>query len=218
MSFELLGITSVASHSYVQASALALDAVPPAVIGVGTTLGALALVVHKRKQEIARQGASAAEQEAFVRPMRPAAAQAETPARHEAAQVHRKHVSFAPLQRDLWTPFNKVLLALMLVGALSFLLRFALGLGGSTNLSDTHAWGLWIVFDLVWIAIAAGAFATAGRIYLFGRKDLYLLGRSAVLMGLLSYSFVTVTLIAEFAVVAVGVCHFRGPGHKVPPA
>jgi formate dehydrogenase iron-sulfur subunit len=45
--------------------------------------------------------------------------------------------------------------------------------------------------------VAAGAFATAGAIYVFQRKDLYSLGRSAVLMGLLSYSFVTVTLIAD---------------------
>jgi len=75
--------------------------------------------------------------------------------------------------------------------------RFVLGLGGSTHLSNTYAWGLWIVFDLVWIAIAAGAFATAGLIYVFQRKGPYSMGRSAVLMGLLSYSFVTVTLIAD---------------------
>jgi formate dehydrogenase iron-sulfur subunit len=56
---------------------------------------------------------------------------------------------------------------------------------------------LWIVFDLVWIALAAGAFATAGIIYVLQRKDLYTIGRSAVLMGFLSYSFVTVTLIAD---------------------
>ena len=45
--------------------------------------------------------------------------------------------------------------------------------------------------------MAAGAFATAGFIYVFQRKDLYSMGRSAVLLGLLSYSFVTVTLIAD---------------------
>ena len=37
----------------------------------------------------------------------------------------------------------------------------------------------------------------AGAIYVFQRKDLYGLGRTAVLMGLLSYSFVMVTLIAD---------------------
>ena len=90
-----------------------------------------------------------------------------------------------------------VLAAIMAFGAFSFVARFALGLGGSTRLSDTWGWGLWIVFDLVWIAVAAGAFATAGIIYVLRRKDLYSLGRSAVLIGLLSYSFVTVTLVAD---------------------
>jgi formate dehydrogenase iron-sulfur subunit len=113
----------------------------------------------------------------------------------DRADAH--HVEFAALRRKLWTPANVVLAALMAFGAVSFVLRFALGLGGATNLSDTWAWGLWIVFDLVWIAVAAGAFATAGIIYVFRRKDLYSLGRSAVLMGLLSYSFVTVTLVAD---------------------
>ena len=85
----------------------------------------------------------------------------------------------------------------MAFGALSFVGRLFAGLGGSTHLSDTFPWGLWIVFDLIWIAVAAGAFATAGIIYVFQRQDLYSLGRRAVLMGLLSYSFVTVTLVAD---------------------
>ncbi len=97
----------------------------------------------------------------------------------------------------LLTPFNWVLLLLMAFGGVAFITRFALGLGGSTHLSDTYPWGLWILFDLVWIAVAAGAFAMAGVIYVFQRKDLYGLGRSAVLMGLLSYSFVAVTLLAD---------------------
>ena len=107
------------------------------------------------------------------------------------------HVEFVPIVKELWTPANVLLALLMAFGAVSFVARFALGLGGSTHLSDTYAWGLWILFDLVWIAVAAGAFATAGIIYVFRRKDLYSIGRSAVLMGLLSYSFVTVTLVAD---------------------
>jgi formate dehydrogenase iron-sulfur subunit len=113
------------------------------------------------------------------------------------ADDHVHHVEFEPLESNLFTPFNGMLLVLIAFGAFSLLARFALGLGGSTHLSNTYAWGLWIVFDLVWIAVAAGAFATAGLIYVFQRKDLYSMGRSAVLMGLLSYSFVTVTLVAD---------------------
>jgi formate dehydrogenase iron-sulfur subunit len=107
------------------------------------------------------------------------------------------HVEFEPLTNKLMTPFNWVLLLLMAYGGVSLVARFALGLGGSTHLSNTYPWGLWILFDLVWIAVAAGAFAMAAVIYVFQRKDLYGLGRTAVLMGLLSYSFVTVTLVAD---------------------
>ena len=111
--------------------------------------------------------------------------------------ANHEHVEFELLRGTMSTPFNWVLLLLMAFGAITFVARFVLGLGGSTNLSDTYPWGLWILFDLVWIAVAAGAFAMAGIIYVFQRKDLYGLGRSAVLMGLLSYSFVMVTLIAD---------------------
>jgi len=107
------------------------------------------------------------------------------------------HAEFEPLREKVMTPFNWLMLLLMAFCGVSIVARFAMGLGGSTHLSNTYPWGLWILFDLVWIAIAAGAFAAAGLIYVFQRKDLYGLGRSAVLMGLLSYSFVTVTLIAD---------------------
>jgi formate dehydrogenase iron-sulfur subunit len=113
------------------------------------------------------------------------------------AEGSEPHFEFAALRAKFWTPTNVALAALMVFGAFSFVARFVLGLGGSTNLSNTWGWGLWIVFDLVWIAIAAGSFATAGIVYIFRRKDLYSIGRSAVLVGLLSYSFVTVTLIAD---------------------
>jgi formate dehydrogenase iron-sulfur subunit len=116
--------------------------------------------------------------------------------RTEAVKRH-DHPTFETLNRKLMTPFNWAMLALIALGVLSIGSRFIRGLGGSTNLSNTYPWGLWIVFDLVWIALAAGAFATAGIIYVFQRKDLYSLGRSAVLIGFLSYSFVTVTLVAD---------------------
>lgn len=167
--FEQLGLPDVGTTSYPSRSVVALGAVPPAVIGVGAALGGV-YALQKRKEEVKR---------------------AEAPA---AAEHHHE---FAPVPGKLWTPANLALAAVMALGAISFVARFALGLGGATNLSDTWAWGLWIVFDLVWIAVAAGAFAMAGLIYVFQRKDLYSVGRAAVLMGLLSYSFVTVTLLAD---------------------
>ncbi|HEY1467716.1 MAG TPA: 4Fe-4S dicluster domain-containing protein [Candidatus Acidoferrum sp.] len=169
--FEKIGFPDVGTKSYPGRSSLALHLVSPAVIAVGAILGGIFSFMKRRTLAIA--GGAHTETERFP------------------------HVEFEPLNEKLLTPFNWALLALVAFGAISLIARFVLGLGGSTHLSDTYAWGLWIVFDLVWIAVAAGAFATAGIIYVFQRKDLYSMGRAAVFMGLLSYSFVMVTLIAD---------------------
>jgi len=171
--FEKLGFPTYGEKPFPAFTKTALGAVPPAVMAVGALLGATYAFFRKRAQAVADGSAAS-----------------------KHAQ-HHGHVEFELLGSTLLTPFNWVLLLLMAFGGLSLVARFALGLGASTNLSDTYPWGLWILFDLVWIAVAAGAFAMAGVIYVFQRKDLYGLGRSAVLMGLLSYSFVTVTLLAD---------------------
>jgi formate dehydrogenase iron-sulfur subunit len=167
--FEKLGFPILDSTPYPALSSTALHSVPPAVLAVGALLGGTYAFLKRKTVAMAER----------------------------RADDHSHHPSFELLGAPLWTSFNKVLVALMIFGLISIIARFALGMGGSTNLSDTYAWGLWIVFDLVWIALAAGAFATAGIIYVFQRKDLYSMGRSAVFMGLLSYSFVMVTLIAD---------------------
>ena len=171
--FEKLGFPTFGEKPFPAFTKAALGAVPPAVMALGSLLGAAYAFFRKRVQAVADGSAAAM---------------------HAA---DHGHVEFEPLQDKLLTPFNWVLLLLMAFGAVSLVTRFALGLGGSTHLSDTYPWGLWILFDLVWIAVAAGAFAMAGVIYVLQRKDLYGLGRTAVLMGLLSYSFVTVTLLAD---------------------
>jgi formate dehydrogenase iron-sulfur subunit len=173
--FEKLGFPDVGVKPYPAPAAAALGSVPPAVIAIGALLAGV-YGVFKRRITANAGGAGW---------------MSEGP----AAESH--HVKFEVLQLPLLTPSNWAMIALMAFGLISLVARFALGLGGSTNLSSTYAWGLWIVFDLVWIAVAAGAFATAGIIYIFQRKDLYGMGRGAVLMGLLSYSFVMVTLVAD---------------------
>jgi formate dehydrogenase iron-sulfur subunit len=170
--FEKLGFPTYGEKPFPHFTKTALGAVPPAVMAVGALLGAAYAFFRKRAQAVADQAA-------------------------EGRRAHHDHVEFEPLTTKLLTPFNWGLLVVIAFGVLSLVARFALGLGHSTNLSDTYPWGLWILFDLVWIAVAAGAFAMAGVIYVFQRKDLYGIGRSAVLMGLLSYSFVTVTLLAD---------------------
>ena len=172
--FEKLGFPKFGEKPYPKFTAAALGAVPPAVLAIGALLGAAYAFFRKRVQAVT-DGSG-----------------------HVDTSDHGgHHVEFERLDERMMTPFNWVLLLLVAFCGLSMVARFARGLGGSTHLSDTYPWGLWIVFDLVWIAVAAGAFAMAGVIYVFQRKDLYGLGRKAVLMGLLSYSFVTVTLVAD---------------------
>jgi formate dehydrogenase iron-sulfur subunit len=173
--FAKLGFPEVDTKPYPAISKIAIHAVPPAVLALGAVLGGTYAFLKRRALTIA----------------------ARTTDTSSFAAVPDHHLEFEPIQFNLLSPLNWVLLALVAFGFISLVARFAFGLGGSTHLSDTYAWGLWIVFDLVWIAVAAGAFATAGFIYVFQRKDLYSLGRSAVLMGLLSYSFVTVTLVVD---------------------
>jgi formate dehydrogenase iron-sulfur subunit len=172
--FAKLGFPDVGTKAFPALTKIALGAVAPAVIAVGTILGLTRSFFHRRAM-VAASSAGALPADA----------------------AHEHHPVFEPIPAKVLTPINWLLLALMAFGVVSFASRFILGLGPSTNLSDTYAWGLWIVFDLVWIALAAGAFATAGLIYILQRKDLYAIGRAAVFMGLLSYSFVTVTLIAD---------------------
>jgi formate dehydrogenase iron-sulfur subunit len=165
--FEQLGFPMLSDEPYPATSAAALGAVPPAVIVLGAVFGGVYSFFKRRTDAAARESA------------------------------HDFHPAFEVLKGKLLTPFNWAMLALVALGVLSIVSRFFRGLGASTNLSNSYPWGLWIAFDLIWIALAAGAFATAGIIYIFQRKDLYSLGRSAVLLGFLSYSFVTVTLIAD---------------------
>jgi formate dehydrogenase iron-sulfur subunit len=189
--FEKIGFPVLGDKAYPEVSKTALHAVPPAVLAMGALLGGVYSFFKRRTLALA-------------------GLQPQTNDEHGGEH----HVEFAPLRQKLLTPFNWFLLILMALGGISLIARFALGLGGSTHLSNTYAWGLWIVFDLVWIAVAAGAFATAGLIYVFQRKDLYSMGRSAVLMGLLSYSFVTVTLVADLGLP----WHFYQLGLQAPEA
>src|SRR6201981_379448 len=172
--FGKLGFPDVGNKAYPAFSSIAIHAVPPAVLALGAFLGGTYAFLKRRAAAMVSGTGAAAHMEA-----------------------HGSHLEFEPLPHKLLTPWNCVLIGMMVFGLISLIARFVLGLGGSTHLSDTYAWGLWIVFDLIWIAVAAGAFATAGIIYVFQRKDLYSMGRSAVLMGLVRYSFVTVTLIAD---------------------
>ena len=52
--------------------------------------------------------------------------------------------------RGKWiTPFNVISVPVILTGIVILVIRFTMGLGSVTNLSQEFPWGLWIGFDVV---------------------------------------------------------------------
>jgi formate dehydrogenase iron-sulfur subunit len=94
-----------------------------------------------------------------------------------------------------------LLLGLMVFGFIAALVRFNLGLGATTNLSNEWPWGLWKGFNvLVLIALGAGGFTSAALIYIFGGERYHGLARSAVLWAILCYGFAGASLVVDIAI------------------
>jgi len=97
--------------------------------------------------------------------------------------------------KSIFTPFNVVAGAIIILGVIITFIRFTGGLGAVTNLSDYNPWGLWIGFDLlVGVALAAGGFVTSAAVYLFGIKKYHPAVRPAILTGFLGYALVILAL------------------------
>jgi Ni/Fe-hydrogenase subunit HybB-like protein len=94
-----------------------------------------------------------------------------------------------------FTPFNVVSGLIIIIGIVLSILRFTMGLGAVTNLSNDNPWGLWIGFDLmVGVALAAGGYVTSAAVYLLGMKKYHSAVRPAVLTGFLGYALVVFAL------------------------
>ena len=77
-------------------------------------------------------------------------------------------------------------------------LRFTLGLGVATALSDTTPWGLWIGFDVMGgVALAAGGFVIAAAVHVFHRETYHAAARPAILTAFLGYGAVAVGLLFD---------------------
>ncbi|MBW1806808.1 MAG: polysulfide reductase NrfD, partial [Deltaproteobacteria bacterium] len=98
----------------------------------------------------------------------------------------------------LFTPFNVIAGIILAGGAVIGLMRFTLGLGATTNLTDNTPWGLWIGFDVMTgVALAAGGFVISSAVYLFGMKEYKPIVRPAILTGFLGYALVVVGLLVD---------------------
>lgn len=80
-----------------------------------------------------------------------------------------------------------ILWIVLLIGVWAAIVRYSQGLG-TTNLSDTRPWGLWIAFDVMaGVALAAGGFTLAAVVYIFRMKRFYPLIRPTLLTAYIGY-------------------------------
>jgi Ni/Fe-hydrogenase subunit HybB-like protein len=87
-----------------------------------------------------------------------------------------------------WTA---VFFAVLAVFLFVTVMRFTLGLGATTNLSDRVPWGLWIGFDILCgVGLASGAFTIMAVVHLFHLRRFEPIVRPTVLTGFLGYLFV----------------------------
>jgi len=76
--------------------------------------------------------------------------------------------------------------------------RFAKGLGASTNLSDQFPWGIWIGFDvLCGVMLAAGGFTLTAAVHILNIKRLHAIVRPTILTAFLGYLLVCVALMFD---------------------
>jgi Ni/Fe-hydrogenase subunit HybB-like protein len=84
------------------------------------------------------------------------------------------------------------------VAAVVAAVRFALGLGVTTALTDATPWGLWIGFDVLGgVALAAGGFVIAATVHVFGRERYHAIVRPAILTAFLGYLGVILGLLVD---------------------
>jgi Ni/Fe-hydrogenase subunit HybB-like protein len=96
------------------------------------------------------------------------------------------------------TFWKAVLAVLLAAAAYATVVRFAEGLGRSTNLSDQFPWGLWIGFDvLCGVMLAAGGFTLTAAVHIFNLERLKPIVRPTVLTAFLGYVLVCVALLFD---------------------
>lgn len=96
------------------------------------------------------------------------------------------------------TFWKLVFLFLMAAGLAATYVRFAKGLGPSTNLTDQFPWGIWVGFDvLCGVMLAAGGFTLTAAVHILNIKRLEPIVRPTILTAFLGYVLVSVALLFD---------------------
>jgi Ni/Fe-hydrogenase subunit HybB-like protein len=95
-------------------------------------------------------------------------------------------------------PLVLILLALMGIAFVAAMVRYTVGIGAISNLSNAYPWGFWVSFDLyTGIAISSGAFIITSVVYIFELELFRPLVRPTLLTGLLGYIMEVIALLVD---------------------
>ncbi len=96
------------------------------------------------------------------------------------------------------TWWDKALLAIVAVGVVTALLRFAFGIGSIANINNAYPWGWWVGYGIMtMIAVGGVGFTITALVEVLGVHRYHTFLRPAVLMGLLCYISAITMLMVE---------------------
>jgi len=96
------------------------------------------------------------------------------------------------------TPFNIISFPVILLGLGIIAVRFWLGLGSVSNLTQEVPWGLWKGFNVVTgVAFAGGAYVITFMVYMLNMQKYHSIVRVTVLNGFLAYLFYAGALLLD---------------------
>lgn len=108
------------------------------------------------------------------------------------------HPAPAPLGGPLVTPVTITLAILVAVAFVILGIRFVLGIGAVTNVSDGYPFGIWIAYDVVvGSAFACGGYAMAILVYIFNKGEYHPMVRPALLASMFGYTLAGASVIFD---------------------
>jgi Ni/Fe-hydrogenase subunit HybB-like protein len=91
-----------------------------------------------------------------------------------------------------------VMAGIAAIGWVLIVFREAAGLGHSTGMNDRYAWGIWKTFNtMVLTALGSGSFAIGIAAWIFKKRELHSLMRTALLVSFLVYLFGVIAIVID---------------------
>lgn len=107
---------------------------------------------------------------------------------HPEERVHRR----------VWTPAYKALTFIAVAATLMVAIRYVVGLGPMTNMTDVFPWGTWKVFNVIVLtALGSGGYAIAFVTYILNHGHYHPIVRHALLTSAVGYTIGIISLTAD---------------------